>query len=219
MQIDARQIFNKVEPKIKRLGFDSYFLNLGDESGPINPGWAKGQVIYEIYVRAFSEEGTFNAVKNALPALKEKGIEIIWFMPIHPIGVKRRKGSLGSYYSVRDFYGINPEFGTLDDFKRLVKKMHEAGLYVIIDLVANHTAWDNPLIESHPDWYTRDENGNMIPPVHDWSDVVDLNYDNPGLCNYMIEMMMTTMLQNNGGNDKNNMNNYMLMNMFRIMCW
>ena len=160
-----------------------------DMSAPTHPQWAKNAVIYELNTRQFTPEGTFNAIENRIPELKNLGVSIIWFMPIHPIGVKRRKGSLGSYYSVRDFYGINPEFGTLDDFKRLVKKMHEAGLYVIIDLVANHTAWDNPLIESHPDWYTRDENGNMIPPVHDWSDVVDLNYDNPGLCNYMIEMM------------------------------
>src|SRR5690606_17604956 len=130
-----------------------------------HPDWSYNQTIYEVNVRQFSPEGTFAAVEKELPRLKELGIGIIWLMPIHPIGEKNRKGSLGSYYSVKDYFGINPEFGTLDDFKSLVNKTHQLGMYLIIDWVANHTAWDNKMIEEHPDWYTKDSSGNFVPPV------------------------------------------------------
>ncbi len=154
-----------------------------------HPDWSYNQTIYEVNVRQFSPEGTFAAVEKELPRLKELGIGIIWLMPIHPIGEKNRKGSLGSYYSVKDYFGINPEFGTLDDFKSLVNKTHQLGMYLIIDWVANHTAWDNKMIEEHPDWYTKDSSGNFVPPVADWADVVDLNYDNNELRRYMISAM------------------------------
>lgn len=150
--------------------------------------WSKNAVIYEVNVRQYTTEGTFNAFAEHLPRLKELGVDILWFMPITPIGELNRKGSLGSYYAVKDYKGINPEFGTLDDFKNLVSKAHELGMYVILDWVANHTAWDNYLIEQHPDWYKRDESGKFISP-YDWTDVVQLDYDKPELRDYMVEAM------------------------------
>ncbi|NUN68592.1 MAG: alpha-glucosidase C-terminal domain-containing protein [Bacteroidetes bacterium] len=151
--------------------------------------WVKNAVIYEVYTRAFSPEGNFAALEQRLPELKELGVDILWIMPIHPLGVEKRKGSLGSPYSVKDYYGINPEFGTLQDFQRVVKRTHELGMRIVIDLVANHTAWDSRMITEHPEWFTKDSSGKFIPPVADWSDVVDLNYDDPNLRRYMIEML------------------------------
>ncbi len=155
----------------------------------VHPEWSYNKTIYEVNVRQYSEEGTFKAFEKHLPRLKEMGVGILWFMPIHPIGVKNRKGSLGSYYSVKDYFAVNPEFGTLDDFKELVNKAHSLGMYVILDWVANHTAWDNSLTVERPDFYTKDENGNFVPPVDDWSDVIDLNYDNKDLWKYMIDAL------------------------------
>jgi glycosidase len=109
---------------------------------------------------------------------------------VHPIGELNRKGGLGSYYSIKDYRGINPEFGTLDDFKSMLAKAHSLGMKVIIDWVANHTAWDHHWAASNPEYYTRDSLGNMVPPIGtDWSDVADLNYDEPGLRNAMLEEM------------------------------
>ncbi|MBN2410476.1 beta galactosidase jelly roll domain-containing protein [candidate division KSB1 bacterium] len=158
---------------------------------PEPPGWVKNAVIYEVNVRQFTREGTFDAFARHLREIEELGVDIIWFMPIHPIGVKNRKGTLGSYYSIYDYYGINPEFGDLDDFRTVVKKIHELGMYVIIDLVINHTAWDNPLIKEHPEWYTHNKKGHIIsPPFADWWDVAELNYDNKELRRYMTDMMI-----------------------------
>lgn len=135
-------------------------------------------VIYEVNVRQFTEEGTFKAFQSYLPQLKELGVDILWFMPIHPIGKTNRKGSLGSYYSIRDYKGVNPEFGTLEDFKNLVDEAHQLGMFVMLDWVAGHTAWDHPWISAHPEWYLKDENGNIIPPNPDWTDVAGLDFDN-----------------------------------------
>jgi len=151
--------------------------------------WSKNASIYEVNVRQFTPEGTFKAFEKHLPELKNLGIKILWLMPINPIGVKNRKGTLGSYYSIRDYKSVNPEFGSLDDFKGLVSKAHQMGFKVIIDWVANHTAWDNVWIKSHPDFFTKDSNGNFGPPVKDWSDVIDLNYNNHKLWDYMIDAM------------------------------
>jgi glycosidase len=151
--------------------------------------WSKNASIYEVNVRQYTPEGTFKAFAEHLPKLKEMGIEIIWFMPIHPIGEKNRKGSLGSYYSVQDYKKVNPAFGTAEDFKNVVDKIHEMGMYVIIDWVANHTAWDHPWVESNPEFYTKDEDGNFKPPVADWSDVIDLDYDNKDLWVEMIDAL------------------------------
>ena len=108
-----------------------------------HPEWSKNATIYEVNLRQYTPEGTFKAFEKHLPRLKSMGVDIIWLMPIHPIGEKNKKGGLGSYYSVKDFRGVNPEFGTMQDFKNLVKKIHEMGMYVIIDWVGNHSAWDN----------------------------------------------------------------------------
>lgn len=158
------------------------------QSFVVHPEWSRNATIYEVNVRQFSPEGTFKAFSEQIPRLKKMGVDILWLMPINPIGVKNRKGSLGSYYSVRDYKGVNPEFGTLDDFKNVVKKAHEQGMKVIIDWVANHTAWDNPWVTEHPDWYTKDSLGRMVSP-YDWSDVADLNYDNKDLRTGMIDAM------------------------------
>ena len=152
--------------------------------------WVRDAVVYEVYLRAFSKEGTFQALEQRLPELRDMGVTVLWLMPIHPVGKVNRKGSLGSPYAVQDFYGVNPEFGTLDDFKSLVAEAHVQGMHLIIDLVANHTAWDNPMITEHPEWYTMDADSNIVAPNADWHDVADLNYDAPGLRRYMKEMML-----------------------------
>jgi len=151
--------------------------------------WVKDAVLYEVYLRSFSTEGTIKALEKRIPELKKLGVTVIWLMPIHPVGKINRKGTLGSPYSVQDYYGINSEFGTLDDFKSLVNAVHQQGLKIIIDLVANHTAWDNPMLTEHPEWYTHDASGKIISPNQDWTDVADLNYDTPELRKYMITMM------------------------------
>lgn len=155
-----------------------------------HPEWSKNATIYEVNVRQYTPEGTFKAFENHLSRLKKMGVDIIWLMPIHPIGVQNRKGTLGSYYSVKDFYGINPEFGTMKDFQHLVDKIHAMGMYVIIDWVGNHSAWDNSLATQHPDWYTKTREGNFQPtPWYDWGDVIDFDYDNPDLRKYMTEAL------------------------------
>jgi glycosidase len=155
------------------------------------PDWAQNATIYEINVRQFSKDGTFTQVTKQLPRLKSMGVDIVWLMPIHPIGVKNRKGSLGSYYAVQDYKAVNREFGDLNDFKTLVNKAHELGMYVIIDWVANHSSPDNVWIEEgHLDWYTLDSTGNVQPTIGtDWWDVADLNYDNPAMRSEMIKSM------------------------------
>lgn len=146
-----------------------------------HPEWSKNSSIYEVNIRQYTPEGTFKAFRKHLPAIKEMGINIIWLMPINPIGKLNRKGSLGSYYSIRDYNTVNPEFGTLIDFKNLVNDAHKMGIKVIIDWVANHSSWDNVWTKTHPDFYKRDKNGNFEPPVADWTDVIGLNFNNPQL--------------------------------------
>ncbi|TKB46751.1 alpha-amylase family glycosyl hydrolase [Thalassotalea mangrovi] len=155
-----------------------------------HPDWIRNATIYEVNIRQYTEQGTFNAFAEHLPRLKRLGVDILWLMPIHPIGEKNRKGSIGSYYSVKDYRAVNPDFGTMDDFKALVEKAHDMGMYVILDWVANHSAWDNPLTESNPDWYSKDHNGNFQPtPWWDWSDIIDFDFDNPHMRQYMAESM------------------------------
>jgi len=155
-----------------------------------HPEWIKNATIYQINTRQFTPEGTFQAAEKELPRFKELGVDILWLMPIHPIGLKNRKGALGSPYAVKDYYGVNPEFGTLDDLKHFVSAAHNLGLYVILDWVANHTAWDNPLVDQHPDWYARDWKGDFHPsPWRDWDDIIDLDYNQPALRKYMTEAL------------------------------
>jgi glycosidase len=156
----------------------------------VHPSWSYSQTIYEVNVRQFSEEGTFRAVQDRLPELKELGVGILWLMPIHPIGVINRKGTLGSYYSVQDYFDVNPEFGDKEDFRAFVEAAHQQGFYVILDWVANHTAWDNPIANTHPEFFEKDDNGQFIPPRGtDWDDVIQLDYTNSDLREYMISAM------------------------------
>ncbi len=144
--------------------------------------------IYEINIRQYSIEGTFNAFAKELPRLKDMGVEILWFMPVTPISFEKRKGTLGSYYACSDYTAINPEYGTLDDFKNLVKSAQGMGFKVIIDWVANHTGWDHVWTKEHPDYYVRDANGNFTER-NGWDDVIDLDYNNPALRDAMKNAM------------------------------
>jgi glycosidase len=152
------------------------------------PDWLRQSIIYEVFPRAFSESGDFNGITARLDELKDLGVDIIWLMPIHPCGQKNKKGTIGSPYAVRDYYAVDPAYGTMDDFKTLLRKAHQRDLKVIIDVVANHTAWDSVMM-SHPEFYQRDEHGNIRPPNDDWTDVAGLNYANPELRRYMIDML------------------------------
>ena len=149
--------------------------------------WVRDGVIYEIYPRAFSQQGNFNAITARLDELKDLGVTILWLMPIHPIGQEKKKGTIGSPYAVRDYYEINPDYGTAGDLKRLVREAHARGLKVIIDIVANHTSWDSVLMK-HPEFYKRDSQGNITYP-HDWYDIAALNYENRELRRYMTDML------------------------------
>ena len=150
--------------------------------------WSISSNIYEVNVRQYTAEGTFNAFAQHLPRLKDMGVEILWFMPITPISVEKRQGTLGSYYACSDYKAINPEFGTVEDFGALVKKAHDMGLKVIIDWVANHTGWDHLWTTSHPEFYKRDALGNFYD-TNNWHDVIDLNFYDEGLRSSMIEAM------------------------------
>ena len=155
-----------------------------------HPEWSKNATIYQINTRQFTPEGTFRAAEQQLPRLKDLGVDILWIMPINPIGVKNRKGTLGSPYAVQDYYGVNPEFGTLDDFKHFVEAAHQQGMHVILDWVPNHTAWDNVLVTQHPEWYARNWKGEFTPtPWFDWSDIIDLDYSHEGLRRYMTDAL------------------------------
>ncbi|MFQ5650830.1 MAG: alpha-amylase family glycosyl hydrolase [bacterium] len=160
-----------------------------------HPEWSRNLSIYEVNLRQYSDAGTFQEFEKHLPRLKEMGVGILWFMPIHPIGEINRKGTLGSYYSVKDYFGVNHAHGTMADFERLVRRIHKLGMYVILDWVANHTAWDNALATEHPEWYMTNEDGNFVPPVSDWSDVIDLNYDNRELRQYQIRALKYWVVQ------------------------
>lgn len=154
-----------------------------------HPEWAANATIYEVNVRNYTPEGTFRAFEAHLPRLAKMGVVIVWLMPIHPIGAAGRKGSLGSPYAVQDYFGVNPEFGTLADLQHLVQTAHNLGLKVILDWVANHTSRDNALITEHPDWYQHDAQGQLVPPVADWTDVVALDYANRDMCQYMTDAL------------------------------
>ena len=158
------------------------------ETARASQDWVKDAVIYEIFPRQYSQKGDFNSITNDLDRLKNLGVTVLWLMPVHPIGQEKKKGTIGSPYAVKDFYAVNPDYGTKEDFKRLVAEAHKRGLKVIIDIVANHTAWDSVMMKN-PAFYTRNEKGEIIPPVADWADVADLNYENAELRKYMIEML------------------------------
>lgn len=155
-----------------------------------HPEWAKTASIYQINTRVFTEEGTFRAAMAHLPRLRDLGVTILWLMPVHEIGQLNRKGSLGSPYAVRDYYSVNHEFGTKEDLRAFVDAAHGLGMKVILDWVANHTAWDCVLLDEHPEWYSRDWKGSYRPtPWWDWDDIIDLDYSVPELRQYMTEAL------------------------------
>ena len=153
------------------------------------PDWVRQSVIYEIFPRQFSPTGDFAGITGRLDDLKALGVDVLWLMPIHPIGHLKAKGSIGSPYAVRDYYAVNPDYGTKDDFRRLVESAHQRGMKVIIDIVANHTAWDSVMM-SNPAFYKQDAAGHVIPPHPEWEDVAGLNYQNPDTRKYMRDMLV-----------------------------
>jgi cyclomaltodextrinase len=154
-----------------------------------SPEWLRDGVIYEINPRTFSASGDFRGVTEQVSRLKHLGVTILWLMPIHPVGRERGKGSIGSPYAVRDYFAINPAYGTADDLHRLIDAAHHEGLKVILDIVANHTAWDSVMMKK-PAFYKRDAKGKIISPVPDWTDVAGLDYNNPELRDYMTGMLV-----------------------------
>jgi cyclomaltodextrinase len=154
-----------------------------------SPEWLRDGVIYEVNTRTFSASGNFNGVIEQLPRLKALGVNLLWLMPIHPVGRERSKGTYGSPYAVRDYFAINPDFGTADDLRRLVREAHRGGFKVIIDIVANHTAWDSVMMKT-PAFYKHDAAGKIISPVPDWADVAGLDYSNAELRAYMTGMLV-----------------------------
>jgi alpha-amylase len=153
------------------------------------PDWVSTTNIYEVNLRQYTKEGTFKAFAKHLPRLRDMGVEVIWFMPITPISVKNRKGTLGSYYACSSYVETNPEFGTIEDFQSVVQQIHGLGMKVIIDWVANHTGWDHEWTVAHPEYYNTNADGSFKPPVENWEDVIHLNFNNPELREAMIDAM------------------------------
>ncbi len=153
-----------------------------------HPEWSRNAVIYEVNLRQYSDDGKVTSFQKELPRLKDLGVDILWMMPIHPISKQDRKGTLGSYYAVADYTAFNPEFGTIDEFKAMVKDAHEKGMKVILDWVPNHSGRDNKWVTEHPDWYEKDSLGNM-KGIYDWTDVYVFDYSNPEMRKGMIDAM------------------------------
>jgi alpha-amylase len=165
-------------------------------STSFNINQIKDGVIYEANIRQYSESGKFEDFTKDIYKLKDLGVKIIWLMPIHPISKTNRKGTLGSYYSISDYKAVNPEFGSKEDLDELIKEAHKHDILVILDWVANHTGWDHKWIKNKPDYYTKNENGEITDPINPstgeswgWTDVADLNFDNMDMQNEMIEAM------------------------------
>jgi len=163
-----------------------------------HPSWARSANIYEVNIRQYTREGTFRAFERHLPRLRRMGVDILWIMPINPISQKMRKGKLGSYYAVSDYLAVNPEYGTLEDFRHLVSEAHRLGFKVILDWVANHTGWDNVWVKAHPDWYLRNAKGELegyhyqdLSDQHEevWADVIGLDYGKSEVRAGMIDAM------------------------------
>src|ERR1017187_6512307 len=191
---------NTIQQKLRYLlataliGWLAINSGVGAEAAPSNPStrkspdWLRSAVVYEIFPRNFSKEGDLNAITARLDELNDLGVNVLWLMPVHPTGEKMKKGSIGSPFAVRDFYAINPDYGTTNDFKRLVEEAHKRGMKVVMDIVAGQTAWDSVLL-ARPEFYLKDTNGVIVPPDPAWTDVAGLNYANPAVRDYMIGMM------------------------------
>ncbi len=166
------------------------------ESRVVHPAWSRQACIYQVNLRQYTAEGTIAAFEPHLPRLKSLGADILWLMPVHPIGEKNRKGRLGSPYSIRDHTAVNPDLGTLADLRRLVRTAHGHGMHVILDWVANHTAWDHVWVAEHPEWYLKNAQSDIHAYTYDngheleyWTDVVGLDYAQPAVCNAMADAM------------------------------
>lgn len=184
--ITAKNILLSFITILTSLSFISCSANKDVEK---HPEWSYNSVVYEMNIRQQSVEGNFAAARERLPFLKELGVDIVWLMPIHPIGEKGRKGTLGSYYAIRDYKAVNPEFGTMQDFEKFLTEAHDLGLKVILDLVANHTSPDSEWVDGKPaEWYYRDSTG--APMVqYDWTDISRLNYACPEVGEAMTDVM------------------------------
>lgn len=180
------------KPKEKNIEMNTNIEMIGAQGWP---EWAKSANIYEVNIRQYTPEGTFDAFRKHLPRLKDMGVDILWFMPIFPISEAKLKGSLGSYYAVADFRAVNPQFGTMDDFVAIIDEAHSLGMKVILDWVPNHTGWDHKWITSNPEFYTKDADGKITDPLDDhgksmgWADVADLDYSNNAMREAMISDM------------------------------
>lgn len=158
--------------------------------------WTDNVTIYEVNIRQYTPEGTLAAFAEHLPRLKALGVDVLWFMPVYPISTTKSKGTLGSYYAISDYTAVNSEFGTMEEFKELVKTIQDMGMKVMLDWVANHTGWDHHWLEEHPEWFTRDEDGNILDPRNEkgesngWTDVADLNFENAEMRQAMIDAML-----------------------------
>jgi glycosidase len=154
------------------------------------PSNYRNLVIYEIYVRNHTAKGTFSEIERDLHRLQKLGVDVLWFMPVHPIGELNKKGSLGCPYSIKDYREVNPEYGSLENFTTLIQQAHEMGIKIMIDVVYNHTAHDSVLRKEHPEYFYQDENSNPVTKVPEWSDVIDLKHPNPDLTSYLIETLL-----------------------------
>lgn len=181
----SNQENNKDNQAKEEANKDTSYMN---DNGLKYPDWTKTANIYEVNIRQYTPEGTFAAFVPHMERLQKMGVDILWFMPINPIGEKNRKGTMGSYYAVKDYTAVNPEFGTMEEFKALVDKAHSMGMHVIIDWVANHTAWDNVWVDKHPDYFVKDSLGNFNSP-YDWTDVIELDYENHNTWKGMTEAL------------------------------
>ena len=161
-----------------------------------HPEWTKNKNIYEVNLRQYTPEGSIKAFMEHLPRLKAMGVDILWLMPINPVGELNRKGTLGSQYASQNYTELDPSLGDKSDLKHLVETVHEMGMYLLIDWVANHTAWDNVWVDEYPDWYKRNEQGELYPYTYDdgkkieyWTDVLGLDYSNHALWQGMTDAM------------------------------
>lgn len=156
----------------------------------MNRNTLSNQVIYQIYVRNFTLEGTLKAAKEKLPYIKSLGTDIVYLLPIHPIGVKGRKGTLGSPYAIQDYTRVNPELGTMEDFLDFAQTVHALGMKLMLDVVYNHTSRDSWLLANHPEWFYKDPLGHFGNKAGDWADVYDLDHSQPGLDEYLTDVLV-----------------------------
>lgn len=170
------------------LGYGGETTSFSQKEALEGPKWVREGIIYSMFLRNFSPAGDINSATERLDDLKQLGVTIVWLLPIHPIGQAMKKGTIGSPYSIQDYYALNSAYGTKEDFKNFVARAHQLGLKVIIDAVVNHTSWDNTLMKE-PEFYQHDQHNRIIPPLPEWKDVAALDYNNPSLRSYVIEML------------------------------